>query len=382
MVQRSQSRRAQARCRGFALPLVLAVLAVGSILMAALFLLARLEIQSADNGLNAAGAFQAAETGLTETVAWWDAAQYNQLAIGSTLAITARHLVSGGYGSRLTRLSPALFLVESDGWHQARANLPIAHRTLRSLVRLAAEAPPILAALTVMDSITWDGSSVASGMDSIPPGWGGCTLDSSVAGIAAPPSAPTNLGGCSACAAGNPPILLDSAISVTMLSVFGTSGYSALAARALYSPVGTVGTVAPQVAGSPAQCAISDSLNWGEPRQAGPFAACAHHQPVIHSPGDLTLTGGRGQGTLLVDGDLELGGGFEFVGLVIVRGTVRNGPGGGTILGALLAGQIRLSSALPFSPLAIRYSACVLPFMSRGTSSAIPLPYRSWAQSF
>ena len=368
--------------RGFALPLMLAVLAVGSILMAALFLMARLEVQSGENGLNAAGALEAAETGLTETVVWWDAAHYNQLPVGSTLAVSPRSLASGGYSGRLTRLSAAIFQVQSDGWHQARANLPVAHRTLRSLVRLPPEMPPVLAALTVVDSINWDKSSVASGLDSIPPGWGGCTPDSSVAGIATPPYLPVNLAGCPGCAAGNPPILLDSAITVTMLSAFGTSGYAGLAARALYSPVGSLGTVAPQVTGSPPQCVIADSLNWGEPRQTGPYAACAHHHPVIHSPGSLTLTQGRGQGTLLVDGDLELGGGFEFIGLVIVRGTVRNGPGGGSVLGSVLAGKISLNTALPYSPLVIRYSACVLPFVSRGSSQAIPLPYRSWAQSF
>lgn len=368
--------------RGFALPLMLGVLAVGSILMAALFLMARLEVQSGENGLNAAGAMEAAETGLTETVEWWDAAHYNQLPVGSALALSPRNLASGGYAGRLTRLSAALFQVESDGWHRARANLPVAHRTLRSFVRLPAEMPPALAALTVVDSISWDGSSVVSGHDSIPSGWGGCSRDSSVAGIAAPPFVPVNLAGCPGCAAGNPPILLDSAISVTMLSAFGSSGYAGLAARALYSPVGSLGTVAPQVTGTPAQCAISDSLNWGEPRQTGPYAACAHHHPVIHSPGSLRLTGGRGQGTLLVDGDLELGGGFEFIGLVIVSGTIRNGPGGGTILGSVLARQISLDTALPFSSLVIRYSACVLPFISRGSSQAIPLPYRSWAQSF
>ena len=138
----------------------------------------------------------------------------------------------------------------------------------------------------------------------------------------------------------------------------------------------------PQVSGSPPQCLISDTLNWGEPSHSGPYAACAYHYPVIHSPGSLSLTGGRGQGTLLVDGDLELGGGFEFTGLVIVLGTVRNGPGGGTILGSVLARRIALSSTLPLSPLVIRYSACVLPFSNRGSSQAIPLPHRSWAQSF
>jgi hypothetical protein len=361
---------------------MLAILAVGSILMAGLFLLARLEVQSGENGLNAAGALQAAETGLTETVAWWDAAHYNQLPVGATLSIAPRRLGAGGYDSRLTRLSAALFQVESDGWHQARANLPVARRSLRSLVRLPPVTPPILAALTVVDSVTWDGTSVASGVDSIPSGWGGCSLDSSVAGIAAPPPVPVNLGACASCAGGNPPVLRDSAISVAMLSAFGTFSYSGLGSHALYSPVGSLGPVGPQVVGSPPQCAISDSLNWGEPWHSGPYAACAHHYPVIHSPGDLTLTGGRGQGTLLVDGDLELGGGFEFVGLVIVQGTIRNGPGGGTILGSLLARQVALRSTLPFSPLVIRYSACVLPFTSRGSSQAIPLPYRSWAQSY
>jgi len=101
--------------RGFALPLMLAVLAVGSILVAASFLMARLEVQSGENGLNAAGAMEAAEAGLTETVAWWDAAHYNQLPVGSTLVLAPRNLASGGYTGRLRRLSAALFSLESDG---------------------------------------------------------------------------------------------------------------------------------------------------------------------------------------------------------------------------------------------------------------------------
>lgn len=368
--------------RGFALPLMLAVLAVGSLLAAASFLVARLEVQSGENGLNAAGALEAAETGVTETIAWWDAAHYNQLSVGSSLALPPRSLASGGYTSRLTRLSAALFSIESDGWHRARANLPLARRSLRALVRLASEAPSISGAVTVIDSVNWDASSVASGVDSIPPGWGTCSPDSTVAGMAAPPVAVISMAGCPGCTAGNPPILLDSTISVAMLSSFAGAGYAGLAARAMYTLTGTLGTVGPQVIGSPAQCLLSDSLNWGEPSRSGPYAACAYHYPVIHAAGDLVLTSGRGQGTLLVDGDLELGGGFKFTGLVIVQGTLRNGPGGGSVLGALLAHRISLTSALPSSRLSIRYSACVLPFSSRGSSQAFPLPYRSWAQSF
>jgi hypothetical protein len=380
----SQKLRASAlgSCRGFALPLTLAILAVGSILIAGLFLMARLEVQSGENGLNAARAIEAAEMGLGEIVAWWDPAHYNQLATGDSLAIAAKSFGTGGYSGRLIRLSPAIFQVKSSGWHQAAANLPIARRSLIALVRLAQEAPLVRAALSVVDTVSWDAGSWVSGSDTVPPGWGGCILDSAVAGLATPPTGQVDLTNCPGCIGGNPAATVDSSVTVTMLSTFGTAGYAGRAGRALFSLAGTLGIVAPQVTGTPAQCLVSDSLNWGEPRRVGPFAACGGHHPVIHAPGNLTLTGGRGQGMLLVDGDLELGGGFEFLGVVIVLGTVRNGPGGGTITGALLARNIALDSALSASHLGIHYSACVLPIASRGSSQAIPLPYRSWAQSF
>ena len=370
------------KTRGFALPLMLAVLAVGSLLAAAAFLMARLEVQSGLNGLNATRALEAAESGVADIVSWWDPVQYNQLTIGASLAIPGRTLGAGGFSGRLTRLSSALFQVEADGWHQAAANLPLARRTIRTLIRLPRDLPPVRGALTIIDSVTWDAASLTSGFDSLPPGWAGCTPDSAVAGLAAPPTALVDLTPCPGCPSGLPPLLRDSAITVAMLSSFGTAGYSGLAARATFSPQGILGTVNPQVSGMPAQCQTGDTLNWGEPRHSGPFAACGGYHPVIHSPADLVLTQGRGQGMLLVDGDLELGGGFEFYGLVIVQGTLRNGPGGGAILGAVLARHVALSSLHPASQISIRYSACVLPTSSRGSSQAIPLPYRSWAQAF
>ena len=367
---------------GFALPLMLAVVAVGSILIAGTFLMGRLEVQSGENGLNAARALEAAEAGLAEVVSWWDPVQNNRLAVGGTLAIPPRALGRSGYDGRITRLSPALFEVVSRGWYQSAANLPPARRALRSLARLRQEAPFVRGALNVVDSVDWDASSLVSGTDILPPGWPGCVIDSGLAGLASSPHAKVNMASCPGCATGTPPILLDSAISVAMLSQFGSSGYAGLASRAAFSVQGTLGSVAPQVTGTPAQCLLSDSLNWGEPRNSGPFAACGGYYPVIHAPGNLVLTGGRGQGMLLVDGDLEWGGGFEFFGTVIVHGTLRNGPGGGVILGAVLARRVALSSLQPASSLSFQYSACVLPISSGGSSQAIPLPYRSWAQIF
>src|SRR5580765_3465206 len=57
---------------GFALPLVIAVLALGGMLVTASFLLGRLESQSGENGLRSARAFEMAETGLASTLAHWD----------------------------------------------------------------------------------------------------------------------------------------------------------------------------------------------------------------------------------------------------------------------------------------------------------------------
>lgn len=362
---------------------MLAILAVGSLLAASAFLMARLEVQSGENGLNAARALEAAESGLSEIVAWWDPVQYNQLSPGGSLAIPSRTLPNGGYTGKLTRLSAALFLVEVGGWSQARANLPIARRILRSIVRLPGSSPWVGAALTVVDTLSWDAQSLVSGSDTIPPGWGGsCVLDSAVAGLVTPPGAQIGPGSCPTCFSGVPPISTDSTLSLASLTSFGTGGFAGLAARAAHTPGGIVGTVAPRVSGMPAVCFLADSLNWGEPLRSGPFAACGGYHPVIHAPGDVSLTGGRGQGILLVDGNLELGGGFEFTGVVIVLGTLRNGPGGGSVIGAVLTRNVYLDGSLPGSLLRIHYSACVLPNTTRGSSQATPLPYRSWAQSF
>ena len=372
--------------KGFALLLMLAVLAVGSILIAALFMMARLEVQSGENGLNATSAFEAAESGLGESLAWWDPALYDTMSIGATVAVAPRSLGRGGYSGSVTRLSIPLFLLTSDGWYQAAGNLPRARRALGALVRLEGDGPAVSAALTVVDTVSWDGASMVSGRDTIPPGWASACalLDSAVAGLATPPAVPVSLGLCPSgpCLVGNPPHAVDSALADSTLLNFGGQSYLALAARARYHLSGAITAVGPSVSGAPPVCTVTDSLNWGEPLRSGPYAACAAYFPVIHSNGDLALTGGRDQGILLVDGDLEIGGALSFHGLVIVLGTLSNGPNGGSITGAVLARSIRLNTTFPASSLQFHYSACVLPPSTRGSSLATPLLYRSWAQNF
>ncbi|MEO8199468.1 MAG: hypothetical protein ABI679_03000 [Gemmatimonadota bacterium] len=371
---------------GFALPLMLAVLALGSILVAASFLMARLDAQSGQNTLNAIRAHEAAETGLGEIISWWDPLIYDTMTVGGQVAVPARTLGQGSYQGVVTRLSFSLFRVEAEGNFSSSPTTPAARKALASLVRLDRAVPSVHAALTVRDSLVWDSPSTINGQDTVPPGWSArCpVLDSSAAGIRLAPLTPPQLGSCSTagCFSGNPPFLVDSVVADSTLIQLGNTTYGALAAGATRILTGTLATISPSLTGSPSACDVSDSLNWGEPLLGGSAVPCENFSPVIHAPGDVILTGGRGQGILLVDGSLTLGGGTEFTGLVVILGTLRNGSGGGSISGGVLARNVAIDNSLPSSSLLIHYSACVLPYLTRGTSQVTPLPYRSWTQQF
>ncbi|MGH7483060.1 MAG: hypothetical protein ACRELV_12970, partial [Longimicrobiales bacterium] len=74
---------------------------------------------------------------------------------------------------------------------------------------------------------------------------------------------------------------------------------------------------APRVAAG--VCDVADPLNWGSADSAHP---CAEHAPLIVAEGSLAITGGSGQGVLIVPGDLTLSGGARFAGLVLVGGRI------------------------------------------------------------
>lgn len=371
--------------RGFALPLMLAVLALGSILVAASFLMARLDAQSGQNTLNAMRAHEAAESGLAEIVSWWDPQIYDTMAVGTQVVVPPRILGQGAYQGRVTRLSPPIFLVQSEGWYPSQPVGFPARRALATLVRLDQPSPAIKAAITVRDTIMWDAPNSISGQDTVPSGWAArCLPDSAVAGIRVGPVVPPNLGACGVgpCLSGSPSLLVDSLVGDSTLHNFGQATYATLAARASRVLVGQLPRIGPSVTGTPGMCDLSDSLNWGDPIPGGSLGACDGFFPIIHAPGDLTLTGGRGQGILLVDGSLIIGGGTEFTGLVVVLGTLSNGAGGGQVLGAALAANVMAGNSTPGSTLRVHYSACVLPYTLRGSSLVTPLPYRSWTQQF
>jgi len=363
---------------GFALPLVIAVLALGGMLVTASFLLGRLESQSAENGLRSARAFEVAETGLAFTLAHWDPL-FDTLAVGGTGTMQSAAVTTASWHSTIRRLDDDLFSLRSEGDVAVPGETWQAKRQLDLLLRWAASLPAA-AAVTVTDSIAWDGAGSVSGYSGTYLGWPSCQLDS-VPGLRVGPATMLAMVGCSgpSCLRGAPPVLVDTLLSGTVSGALAPLAYGTLATGASRSPGGLVSGVAPSLSGQPPVCDWSDPLNWGEPNHGLPTPPCTSLLPVIHAPGDLVVSGGRGQGILLVDGNLVLEGGFEFSGLVVVLGQLSSGIGGAHITGALIVRSVIVPSS---QSLAVDYSACVLRKVLRGPAQAIPLLYRSWAQLY
>lgn len=59
---------------------------------------------------------------------------------------------------------------------------------------------------------------------------------------------------------------------------------------------------------------------WGSPLD--PVGPCGDYFPLIYAPGGLQMTGGAGQGILVVDGDLVLSGDARFYGPILVTGAL------------------------------------------------------------
>ena len=133
-----------------------------------------------------------------------------------------------------------------------------------------------------------------------------------------------------------------------------------------------------------------DPQNLGEPFRDPPTTTgvvpqCQGYFPIVHGTAGTTkfAAGSRGQGTLLIDGDLDLSGGFEWVGLVIVRGKLKFSGNGNKITGAVLAEGATVSSSGAVSgDVSISYSACAIEKAVGGATLGRPLGQRSWLHSY
>jgi len=102
------------------------------------------------------------------------------------------------------------------------------------------------------------------------------------------------------------------------------------------------GSVTPEPLERLGACLPDEPTNWGDPDR--PDRPCGGHLPLVGSTGDLTVSGGVGQGVLVVDGALAMEGDVRFYGVVIATGPVRIGAG------ASIVGRVQTGGGVQVDP--------------------------------
>ncbi|MDQ4079456.1 MAG: hypothetical protein M3125_01750 [Gemmatimonadota bacterium] len=354
---------------GFALGTALLALGLIGALVTGTFFVATHEQRTGTDVLATTRALGAAELGVDAAMTTWDREWNVVMQRGDRRTAAAPIVDAASAITEIVRLDNQLFLVSSEGRSGP------ARRTVRRYVALTVPLPALSAAATLGGAATIDGTTQIDGTDRAPDGWICPDPAPSVAGVTTPDSSLIATNGCSlgTCVNGSPPIVVDSTLrhSGTLLHV-GDLDWSELILRANAT---VEGNATPRSSERAGVCDVEDPHNWGDPDRSG-NGVCANHFALIHSPGDLTIDGGRGQGILLVGGDLTIRGGFHFAGLVMVRGALH--ADAARISGALTVAAADSSTLSALNNLAVHFSRCAVHAAILGTAVPEPIVERSW----
>jgi hypothetical protein len=168
-------------------------------------------------------------------------------------------------------------------------------------------------------------------------------------------------------------------MDTTTFTQFGPTAYNQLAAAATIQL--NPGTYAPAPVVTAGVCTASNT-NWGDP--LNPAQPCGKRYPIVHVSnfsGTTNISGGTGQGILLVDGDLTISGAFTYYGLIIVRGKMSTTAGGTpTIYGALLVQSMNFATTAFAGAANIYYSNCALLRIRDAVGNPTLLRSRGWVE--
>lgn len=345
------------------------------------------EFRATRNALVEQRAFAVAEFGLSSEISNWDRSRNlpNGMAVG---AIDSNQVyVAAGDTARVkvTRLTDNSFLVVSEGQANIGNAKLSARRLTSAYVRIAYPSINPKGAITAAGDVKLNGNAHVSGYNTDPLGWNQCTQipGSTVPAIVVPPSATVTSGPANIIS--TPAVEYDPAAADSNTYVrYGSESWNSLVANAdLKFPGGTLGNdIYPS--GTATSCNYSDKYNWGEPNRPGTFAACYGYFPIIYVAGDLKLTGkGRGQGILLVNGNLQINGTFDFSGVIVVRDDIDKGNGTAKIQGAVYAANSVLGDPTWITGTQdVLYSKCAVESALRGSAILTAVKERGWAQLF
>jgi hypothetical protein len=372
------------RERGFALVGAVFALVIIAALVAGGFFAARQELNVGRSSATYQRAFDAAEAGLNSTVATWNTGTLNALAVGDSATFSATMPGStGSYTAVVRRLNTELFLIRSVGQDASGGSA----RTIATITRLQQIQMNFNASLTTRSSLKIGGSSFIDGVDTDPTGWTCPSVyHDTLAGILTRDSAQISTSGCSkySCVRGDPKIRQDPTLSDSSFFKFGDLDWNELVAMATKTyPSGTIGPMGPAPIGTASTCTTTSdgsNNNWGDPMVPATVAGCRFYFPIIYVPGNLKITGGVGQGILLVGNDLDVQGGAEFFGPVIVRGNLNTQGTGGHFNGGVMAANVDLELSNVLGDAVITYSSCAITRALQYNASGRLLAQRSWAE--
>ncbi|HEX6864309.1 MAG TPA: hypothetical protein VF414_15875 [Thermoanaerobaculia bacterium] len=360
---------------------IFAIVIIG-MLVAGVFYASFLEQRTGENTLYAQQAFEAAESGMVDAMSNWNQSVYGAFPVDTPQALAS--VTTGGtrYTPMITRLNSNLFLVSARGEQLDGGGSVLARRMLGTLARLAPTDVDVSAAVTSKGTVKVGGNATVDGNDHTPTGWTGCPAPGDTkAGVRTDGDVQVIGGGTTL---GDPP---NNQHDSTVVDSLFTNPFNDLKAlRTLTLTAESNNGMAPSTTGSPARCNKALTGNWGEPwynpPMVGAVAQCQGYFPVIYRSGNLKVQNGRGQGILLVEGDLEVRGNFEFTGLIIATGQLKTNGTGNKITGGVLAQNADLDDNSLIGDPVVNFSACAIDRALSASAIVRPLTERSWAQLY
>lgn len=376
--------------RGLALLTAILALVVIAVLIVGGFFAGSQEFRGGRNLLIEQRAFAIAEYGLNFETSNWDRGRNLPppagMAIGG-IDSTRRYIADGDTAFvRITRLNNNTFWVISEGRAHIGMNQLESARRTNAAVRIAYPSIKAKGALTTAGNVKITGASKISGFDTTPTGWLidclGLTKSDTVPGVTVAPGKTVDYKASNILSTPKTYTDPQAADSNTYVR-YGSETWNSLATNAdIKLSGGTMGTDILPV-GTDTTC-VASNTNWGEPARPGTVKGCRNHYPIIYSATSLKLNGkGRGQGILLVNGDFEINGQFDFYGIVIARDNVTKGNGTARIFGTVFARDAEVGDeSFIAGTQDIYYSSCAIERALRASAVLTRVKERHWTQLF
>ncbi len=369
--------------QGFALAVALAAIVIIGCLIAGVFYASTQEYRIGRNTVMQTKALGIAEYGINYLLTGVGATQWlPDWNTTTQTGVIGTRVYTFGNGTvdtvRVTNLTNGNFLVTSEGRIGTSVGAQ-SRRRVGALVTLAVPQLNMLGAITTRGATKIGGSSQISGNDSTVPNWSCPPKGPAVPGLTTSDTTQISYSGCKGCVAGSPPVQQSAqAANDSTYSQFGDVSWQQLTAMAGRTiPAGSVlSGMAPAYNGT--QCDMTVSSNWGDPLRTDGKGYCAGYYPIIYAQGDLHLTGGVGQGILLVNGNLTVTGGFQFFGPVIVKGNLQTSGTGGHFNGGVLAENVDFEQNTVLGNAVVNYSTCAISNAVKGSARASLSNGRSW----